>query len=368
MYKIAVEVIKQAVIKSQHKAIKNVNKELISLYFSLGKYISNNSRKGFWGSDALKIISDKLKAEMPGLVGFSSTSLKNMRTFYETWAELEDKSSIKIDDFQYIEYKPVLLTNKAWLQVPDLSPEAFFSIPFTHHIRIIEKVKTIEERSFYIKLSAQYQLTEKRLIKSMLNDDYHHQGELPNNFKKAIPDSLTAQRAIMAFKDEYLLDFINVEQIGARDLEDVDESIIENSIVHNIKNFIMTFGRDFSFIGNQYTVEAFGHTHKIDLLFYNRALAALVAVEIKKGNFKPSYLGQLSIYLQVLDDYVRKPYENPSIGIVLCGSAEKAYVEYAVRSYNNPLGVATYRSANDMPEEMRKALPSEEQLKELLER
>ena len=147
MYKIAVEVIKQAVIKSQHKAIKNVNKELISLYFSLGKYISNNSRKGFWGSNALKIISGKLKAEMPGLVGFSSTSLKNMRTFYETWGELEDKSSIKIDDFQYIEYKPVLLTNKAWLQVPDLSPEAFFSIPFTHHIRIIEKVKTIEERS-----------------------------------------------------------------------------------------------------------------------------------------------------------------------------------------------------------------------------
>jgi len=349
-YETAVEDIKNAILQSQHKAIKNANKELLQLYFKIGEYVSRNSRNGCWGRGAIEIISIRLRAEMPGLQGFSATSIKCMRLFYEAWNKLYDKSSNALDD----------LDN-------DVSGH-FYSIGFSQHCIIIHKIKSLEERINYIKLAAKENLSARTLEKFIAQDVIHHRGVLPNNFQKTIPDSITAQRAIMAFKDEYLLDFINVEQLGARDLEDVDESVIENSIVHNIRNFIMTFGKDFSFIGNQYVVEAFGHTHKINRLFYNRALATLVAVEIKKGNFKPSYLGQLSIYLQVLDDFVRKPWENPSIGIVLCGSAEKAYVEYAVRSYTNPLGVATYKSADEMPEELRKALPNEKQLKGLLER
>ena len=175
-----------------------------------------------------------------------------------------------------------------------------------------------------------------------------------------------ARRAILAFKNEYMLDFINVEELGARDIEDVDERIVENKIVQNIKNFIMTFGRDFTFVGNQYRVEALGHTHIIDLLFFNRELSSLVAIELKTGPFKTAYLGQLNMYLRVLDDFVRKPNENPSIGIVLCKSADKAYVEYAVRDYDKPMGVATYKTASDMPELLRKALPDVDELKKLL--
>ena len=220
---------------------------------------------------AIEIISIRLRAEMPGLQGFSATSIKRMRLFYEAWNKLYDKSSNALDD----------LDN-------DVSGH-FYSIGFSQHRIIIHKIKSLEERINYIKLAAKENLSARTLEKFIAQDVIPHRGVLPNNF----------------FKDEYLLDFINVEQLGARDWEDVDESVIENSIVHNIRNFIMTFGKDFSFIGNQYVVEAFGHTHKIDLLFYNRALATLVAVEIKKGNFKPSYLGQLCIYLQVLDDFVR---------------------------------------------------------------
>lgn len=128
----------------------------------------------------------------------------------------------------------------------------------------------------------------------------------------------------------------------------------------------MAFGRDFTFVGNQFRVEALGHTHIIDLLFFNRELASLVAIELKTGPFKPSYLGQLNIYLQVLDDFVRKPNENPSIGIVLCKSADKAYVEYAVRDYDKPMGVATFKTATEMPEKLRRALPDMEELKKLL--
>lgn len=170
----------------------------------------------------------------------------------------------------------------------------------------------------------------------------------------------------MAFKDEYVLDFINVEELGARDIEEVDERVVEQQIVQNIKNFIMAFGRDFAFLGNQYRIEALGHTHFIDLLFYHRELSCLVAVELKTGAFKTSYLGQLNAYLNLLDDFVRKPNENKSIGILLCKSVDKTYAEYMVRTYENPMGVATFQTADDMPENLRKALPDIEALKKLL--
>lgn len=126
------------------------------------------------------------------------------------------------------------------------------------------------------------------------------------------------------------------------------------------------FGKDFAYIGNQYHVEALGHDHYIDLLFYNRELCSLVAIELKTGAFKPIYLGELNTYLQVLDDFVKKTNENQSVGLVLCKSADKAYAEYAVRDYSKPMGVATYKTASDMPERLRRALPDIEELKKLL--
>ena len=172
-----------------------------------------------------------------------------------------------------------------------------------------------------------------------------------------------ALQAIGMFKDEYLLDFINVEELGVRDKADIDERVVEKAIVNNVKNFIMTFGRDFAFVGNQYHLEKFGHDEYPDLLFYNRELMALVAVELKQGAFKPAYLGQLSAYLRILDSEVKKPFENPSIGIVLCKEADKTFVEFLIQGYDNPMGVAIYKSAEDV----RKVLPSEEDLRKAME-
>jgi predicted nuclease of restriction endonuclease-like (RecB) superfamily len=244
--------------------------------------------------------------------------------------------------------------------------DEFFKIGFTHHVAILSQVKTVDERYFYIQLCAKECLSVDVLKKIIKEDLFNNRGVLPNNFLTKIISSEFAKRAILAFKDEYMLDFINVEELGARDIEDVDERIVENKIVQNIKNFIMTFGRDFTFVGNQFRVDALGHTHIIDLLFFNRELASLVAIELKIGPFKPAYLGQLNMYLKVLDDFVRKPNENPSIGIILCKSADKAYVEYAIRDYEKPMGVATFKTASDMPEKLRKALPDVEELKKLL--
>ena len=175
-----------------------------------------------------------------------------------------------------------------------------------------------------------------------------------------------ARKAVMMFKDQYLLDYINVEQIDERDIEDIDERVVEKQIVNNVKKFIMTFGLDFAFIGNQYHLEIYGVESFPDLLFFNRELNALVVIELKTGDFKTSYLGQLMGYLSILDSKVKKAHENPSIGIVLCKSANKEYVEFIIQDYNKPMGVATYTTSADMPENLRNALPDIEELKKLL--
>lgn len=199
----------------------------------------------------------------------------------------------------------------------------------------------------------------------MKDDLYNHQGSLPNNFRRTIPDQLQAYRAITMFKDEYLLDYINTEELFVRD-KDRDERVIEQSIINNVKDFIMTFGRDFTFVGNQYHLEKFGIEQFPDLLFFNRELSALVCVELKDGPFKTAYLGQLAGYLRILDDEVRKPNENPSIGIILCKSANKKFVEYVIQDYDKPMGVATYKTSADMDDRLKKLLPPVEDLEKLL--
>lgn len=373
-YKEAVKVIKEAILRGQYRAAAAVNKEQLSLYYGVGRYVSENSRKDSWGKGAIEQIAGTLQKELPGLRGFSATSIKKMRQFYEAWgglinrppaaAELqtsgkEDSEPGQIDD-------KTLLTINRPPTATDLNIEEFLGISFTHHIEILNKTETLKERVFYIHQTVvnrwnKYQLRD--YLKAKLHE---HLGSLPNNFAETIQGTRQSLKAIELFKDEYLLDFINVEELGARDQEDLDERIVENAIVANIKRFIMTFGQDFTFVGNQYRVEALGQVHIIDLLFFNRELNSLVAFELKGGPFKAVYLGQLNIYLQVLDDFVRKPHENPSIGIVLCKDADRTYVEYAVRDYNKPMGVAVYKTVNDMPERLRKALPDVEELRKLL--
>jgi predicted nuclease of restriction endonuclease-like (RecB) superfamily len=228
-------------------------------------------------------------------------------------------------------------------------------------------VKTTEERAFYIHQTVVEKMSLVALKASIARDDYHHQGSLPNNFVQTLPAAEQAFKAINTFKDEYLLDYINVEELGIRDRQDIDERVVENSIIHNVKNFILTFGKDFAFVRNQYHLDAFGEDQYIDLLFFNRELNCLVAVELKTGKFKTSYLGQLQGYLSVLDGFEKKPHENPAIGLILCKDMNKSFVDYVIQDYSKPMGVATYKTSKDMSEELKRALPDIEELKKLLD-
>ena len=363
----AVQTIKTAILKSQGDAARSVNEKQLLLYFGVGKYISLNSRSGFWGKGAIDAISSQLGREMPGLKGFSSRNLRNMRTFYEEWALLAGDKQEQISSKN--------LSGKAELQIwqtrlPNsdiFSRNEFFNISFSHHTLILSKIKNYDEQIFYIRLAAAEKLSHDELKIRIISDDYHHRSILPNNFGETFSESEQAFRAINMFKDEYLLDFINVEQLGIRDNQDIDEKVLENAIVHNVKNFILSSGKDFAFIRNQYHIDAFGEDQYIDLLFFNRELNCLVAVELKSGRFKTSYLGQLFGYLSVLDEFEKKPHENPYIGIILCKDMNKSFVDFVIRDYTKPMGVATYKTSKDMPDKLKKALPDIDDLRKLLE-
>ena len=367
-YNDAVQQIKAAILKSQAKALAGVNQEQLALYYGIGRFISNNSRAGFWGKDAIETISRQLSAEMPGLRGFSPRNLRNMRTFYEQWRALDSNladASAKLkneDNSADLSAKLPLDTNLVPVALREIPLAAFFSISFSHHVLILSKVKTAEERKFYIQLAADLRLSHEALGRKIDEDAYHNQGKMPNNFTKTISDSKQAFRAIQMFKDEYLLDYINVEQLGERD-EDIDERVIEKEIVNNVKNFIMTFGKGFTFSGSQVHYDKLGHDHWVDLLFFNRILRATVVVELKKGKFKPSYLGQLSHYLHVIDDDDRLEWENAPVGIILCKDADRTFVEYVLQDYQRPMGVATYKTSQ---EQLKELLPDEEEMKKLL--
>ena len=383
-YDDAVQIIKTAILQSQYDAARSVNEKQLTLYYGIGKYISANSRKGFWGKGAIDTISERLQNELPGLRGFSARNLRYMRAFYEEWSVLE--SCCNEDNRQVLAVATAknadgdsnlapasakLLDGSFWhLQVPNsmvFPIDEFLRIGFTQHRKIFEKVKDLNARFFYIRQCAKQGYSVEELEAAIARDDFRHQGNLPNNFPKTLSVAGQALRAISTFKDEYLLDFINVEELGARDSQDVDERVVENAIVQNVRNFILAFGKDFTFVRNQYHLDAFGEDQYIDLLFFNRELNCLVAVELKKGKFKTSYLGQLQGYLSVLDGFERKPHENPAIGLILCKDMNRSFVDYVIQDYSKPMGVATYKTADDMPEKLRKALPDVEDLRRLLD-
>jgi len=225
-------------------------------------------------------------------------------------------------------------------------------------MQILNRCKTFEERSFYIYQAASQFWSVSILEHYIASNLFSQQGKLPNNFEKTLPKELKPS-ALKIFQDEYLMDFMSPGELD-------EERILEEGIISDIKNFIMKMGQGFSFIANQYRLELAGEEFFIDDLFFNRHLHCLVAFELKRGKFKPEYAGQLNFYLNVLDEKVKLAEENPSIGIILCKEKSNTIVEFAVKTIDKAMGVATYRTSKEVPKEMRGILPDPDELVKLL--
>ena len=216
-YDKAAEIIKTAILQSQYEASKDINRIQLGLYFGIGKFLSEKTRNAKWGTNALQTISDKLQSDLPGLRGFSVTNLKNMRTFYDNWKSMDYKSSVVTDEIEGVEKESITIIDieKSTIKFENVASfpiEDFFKIPFSHHMLVIEKVKEIDARYYYIHRTAEEHLSVEQLKKIINANDFENRATMPNNFPKTISNSSLARKAVMMFKDEYLLDFINVRK------------------------------------------------------------------------------------------------------------------------------------------------------------
>lgn len=357
-YTESIKALKSAILSSRYKAATSVNKELLLLYFTVGKFISEKVETEQWGAKVIDNLSNDLQSELPGLRGFSTTNIKRMRFFFESWKEhiLISPSltgQLQNTDIEQIEFSP---------SVTAQLKKAFFNISFTHHIEILQGSYSIEEKIYYIQKTAIEFWSVGNLKHHLKNKSFSNSGSLPNNFSKTISNEELRNRALQSFKDEYLLDFINIESA-----DEQDERILESGIVHNIKKFLMSLGTDFAFIGNQYRLMVEDEEYFLDLLFFNRRLQCLVVFELKTGKFKPEYLGKMNFYLSALDEYVKQPHEQPSIGIILCKEKKNKVVEFSFRDFNKAMGVSTYKTSATLPKAFKGLIPDAETFKKLMD-
>jgi len=365
--------IKESIIKSRYKAASLANREMLLLYYYTGFKLYDKIKQSNWGTGVVRSISDDLQKELPGLRGFSYRNLQNMKQFFEEYELLQNfllptqnQSFVIMQSstaqFAYNKFIPLITTQSNAenneQQVESFVENIFLKIGFSHHITLINKCKDISERVFYIQKTIEKQWSVTILEHHINSKLYQLKGKIINNFEKTLPEKLH-KHATDAFKSEYLLDYINLD-------EEDDERVLENEIVRNIKKFIMSLGGDFSYIGNQYRVIVGEEEFFIDLLFFHRTLQSLIAIELKRGKFKAEYAGKMNLYLSALDEYVKKEHENPSIGIILCKEKDDKVVEFAFRDYNKAMGVAKLKTSREIPEKFKGLLPDIDELKKLI--
>jgi predicted nuclease of restriction endonuclease-like (RecB) superfamily len=373
-YKNTLKVLKETILENRYYAAKAVNTNMLRLYFFVGGILSEKAKNAQWGDKVLEKVSGDLQIELPGLKGFSAQNLKKMRVVYETWEndlllldhdnkqngspavnQLESNDKLVIGSALPNQSVDTLKISSA---LPNQIKEHFWNIGFTHHYFIASKTNSIEERVYYIEQTVLNSWSSRSLEYHLKSKLFYQKDKAVTNFSKTVSKKFHSN-VLQQFKDEYLLDYINIE-------ESEDERVLESEIVINIKNFLMSLGTGFTFIGNQYRLMLDGEQFFIDLLFYNRQIQALIAIELKKGKFKPEYAGQLNFYLNVLDEKVKLPHEKPSIGVILCKEKNNTVVEYALGNIKKTMGVATYKTANELPKEYKQIMPPQEELIKLL--
>jgi predicted nuclease of restriction endonuclease-like (RecB) superfamily len=321
--------VKARVRAAQYDALRAVNRELVTLYWDIGRLISERQAGASWGKSVVEKLAADLQAEFPGIRGFSVQNVWYMRQFY-----LAYHASAKLQP---------LVGEISWAK----------------NVVIMARCKDPLEREFYLRMTAKFGWTKNVLIHQIENQSYEKTLLGQTNFDRALTPALRAQ-AKLAVKDEYTFDFLELgDQHSERELE--------RALIARIEDFLRALGGRFAFVGSQFRLEVDAQEYFIDLLLFHRHLKCLVALDLKIGAFEPEFVGKMQFYLAALDAQVRLPGENPTIGIILCKEKSRTIVEYALHDARKPIGVATYRTVKRLPKELRGQLPAPEQIIKLLE-
>ena len=290
--------------EARQRAFQAVNSELVMLYWTIGEYVHQQVASKVWGKSVVNQLADFIRQSEPNVKGFTSQNLWRMKQFYETYKDFPELATV-------------------WRE-----------ITWSSH-RLIIPCKTSEEREFYMRLVIGERLSVRELERQ-IDSSYYERVKLADvklaSLARVLPQDVTSH-----FKDTYVLEMLNLPETHL-------EKDLKHQISRNISKFLIEFGRDFAFMGEEYPLQVGNQDFAIDLLFYNRSLNCLVAIELKIEKFKPEHLGQLNFYLEALDRDIRKPHENPSIGILLCKGKDNTVVEYALSRTLSPTLVADYET------------------------
>lgn len=316
--------LKQRVASSRYKAALSVNKELTLLYHHIGTAILGSQEKHGWGAKVIDQLSKDLKAEFPEMKGFSTRNLKYMRKFAE-------------------EYSDILFVQ----QVVAL-------LPWGHNVLLMNRFSDKQTRMFYVRKTIEHGWSRNVMDMQIETALHKRQGQAITNFKDKLPLP-QSDLAHYTLKDPYIFDFLSIG-------EEAHEREIEKALVHHMEKFIIELGGGFAFVGRQYHLEVGEQDFYIDLLFYHLKLRCFIVIELKDKDFKPEYAGKMNFYLSAVDDLLRHENDQPSIGLILCKSKNNVLAEYALRDMNKPIGLAEYRLTQSLPENLKTALPSIEEL------
>jgi predicted nuclease of restriction endonuclease-like (RecB) superfamily len=321
--------IKERIRSAQYEALKAVNKELVGLYWDIGRMIVERQDIEGWGRAVVQQLVEDLQCEFPGISGFSASNLWRMKAFFEAYTELKKLAPLVRE------------------------------IGWTHNLVILQRCKDPLEREFYIHMTRKFGWSKNVLIHQIDNQSYEKSLLGQTNFDRALTPELRDQ-ATLGVRDEYTFDFL---ELG----EDHSERELERSLIARIEDFLRSMGSMFAFMGSQYRLEVEGKEYFIDLLLFHRRLRCLVAIVLKIGEFLPEFVGKMQFYLTALDRQVRQEDENPSIGIILCKEKNRTIVEYALHDARKPIGVATYEITRTLPKSLKGQLPSPKEIAHLME-
>ena len=324
-----VQSIKQEIQSAQYRAALNVNRELICLYYDIGSAINEHKT---WGNKFIENLATDIRLAFPEAKGYSVRNLKYMAKFATTYPDREFVQTVSAQ------------------------------IPWSHNVAILDKVKTEEQREWYIRKTAENGWSHSVLVHQIESNLYERQviANKVNNFETHLA-SPQSELAAQTMKDPYVFDFIPFK-------EDMMERDIEQALVKDVTKLLLELGTGFAFLGNQYHLNVGGDDFYIDLLFYNLNLRCYVVIELKTGEFKPEYAGQLNFYLSAVDGILKKENDHPSIGLLLCKSKNDLVAEYALKDMSKPMGVSAYKVTSSLPEELQRQLPSIEDIEKRIQR
>ena len=324
-----IQALKQDIATSRIRAHLSVNKEMISLYWRIGKQILQRQKDEGWGTKVIENISKDLRNEFPEMTGLSAQNLKYMRKFAEEYTRDE------------------------------ISQQAVDQIPWGHNIKILYEIKSREERLWYIRKTIENGWSRNVLNLQIKTNLYARDGKGINNFQSTLP-AAQSDLARQIIKDPYNLEFLDIQG-------EFRERELEEKLIDHIRKFLLELGQGFAFIGNQYHIALEDEDYYLDLLFYHVKLKCYVVIELKTGKFKPEYAGKMNFYLNLMDRQVKDKSDNPTIGLILCEDKKAITVEYAIDGINKPMGVSGFKLTEKLPEQLEQYLPSAEKLTKLVQ-